>query len=157
MFTIHGLDTGRGDLARAVLVTLPKWFGQPATLDAYIAAAAAASLPMLAARDANGRDVGFVTLKRHTTLAAEAYVLGVRRGWHRRGCGRALFAAAERTLAADGARYLTVKTLAPEHRDPHYAKTRAFYAAIGFVPLEVLPTLWGKDKPCLLMLKALHG
>ncbi len=58
MFTLHDLDTGRGDLARAVLVTLPEWFGQPAALDAYIKAAA--TLPMLetGARSASSASSG---------------------------------------------------------------------------------------------------
>ncbi|WP_419825670.1 hypothetical protein [Sphingomonas sp.] len=62
---------------------------------------------------------------------------------------------AERRLAAVGIRWLTVKTLAASHPDPHYARTRAFYEAIGFQPLEVFPTLWGDDTPCLLMVKPL--
>ena len=56
---------------------------------------------------------------------------------------------------AQGVRYLTVKTLAADHPDPHYAATRRFYEALGFEPLEVFPTLWDADTPCLLMLKCL--
>jgi hypothetical protein len=32
-------------------------------------------------------------------------------------------------------------------------ETRKFYEAIGFVPLEVFPTLWGSENPCLVMIK----
>lgn len=112
----------------------------------------AGHLPMIVARIHAGVPIGFLSLKRHTDAAAEAYVLGVRRE-HRHGCGRAMFDAAEHRLTAEGARYLTVKTLAPDRPDPNYAATRRFYEAIGFEPIEVFPTLWNKDNPCLLMKK----
>jgi GNAT superfamily N-acetyltransferase len=80
-------------------------------------------------------------------------VLGVRRDRHRRGVGRRLVAAAEAHCRAAGLIYLTVKTLAPSHPHPFYARTRAFYAALGFVPLEVLPKVWGGGNPCLLMVR----
>ena len=36
------------------------------------------------------------------------------------------------------------------------ARTHRFYAAEGFVPLEVLPTLWDEENPCLPMAKVLR-
>lgn len=54
-----------------------------------------------------------------------------------------------------GLRFLTVKTLASSHPDQNYAATRRFYEAIDFLPLEVLPTLWGTENPCLLMIRPL--
>jgi ribosomal protein S18 acetylase RimI-like enzyme len=150
MFEIVEIQDGRGALVRRILSGLPDWFGIPESVDAYVAAGE--RLPMLAVR-ADGGHVGFLSVKAHTPVAAEAYVLGVERAWHRRGCGRALFAAAERRLAAQRVRYLTVKTLAASHPDPFYAATRKFYEAIGFEPIEVFPTLWSEDNPCLLMLK----
>lgn len=153
MVTIELLERGRGEIARAVLAALPDWFGRPASVDAYVAAAD--HLPMLVARGPDGAVVGFLSLKEHSAVAAEAYVLGVMPEWHRRGVGRALFDRAVSHLAARGFRYLTVKTLAADHPDPHYAMTRRFYEAIGFEPLEVFPTLWDPDTPCLLMVMPL--
>jgi ribosomal protein S18 acetylase RimI-like enzyme len=150
MFEIVEIQDGRGALARRILSGLPDWFGIPESVDAYVAASE--QLPMFAVR-ADGGHVGFLSVKLHTAVAAEAFVVGVERAWHRRGCGRALFAAAERMLAAQGVRYLTVKTLAGSHPDPFYAATRRFYEAIGFEPIEVFPTLWSEENPCLLMLK----
>jgi XTP/dITP diphosphohydrolase len=49
-----------------------------------------------------------------------------------------------------------VKTLAQSAGDRLYARTHRFYAAQGFVPLEVFPTLWNEDNPCLLMAKVLR-
>jgi GNAT superfamily N-acetyltransferase len=94
-----------------------------------------------------GEAIGFLSLKHHTDAAAEAYVLGVHREHYRLGCGRAMFEAAECRLAAEGVRYLTVKTLAADHPDRNYAATRRFYEAIGFEPVEVFPTLWNGDNP----------
>lgn len=150
MFEVGLLEKGRGALARSILTALPEWFGIPESIDAYVTECD--TLPVFAA-STDGRQIGFLAIKAHTTVAAEAYVAGVLREWHRQGCGRLIFAAAERHLAQRGFRYLTVKTLAPSDPDPHYAATRAFYERIGFAPIEVFPTLWNEDNPCLLMLK----
>ncbi len=58
---------------------------------------------------------------------------------------------------AEGFSLLHVKTLAPtlSDPDPGYAATRAFYAAVGFLPLEELPQVWGPENPCLLMVMVL--
>ena len=50
---------------------------------------------------------------------------------------------------------LLVKTLADTHPSPEYAATRAFYRSLGFLPLAVLPDLWGPANPCLLMVRPL--
>ena len=50
-----------------------------------------------------------------------------------------------------------MKTLAPSAGDRLYASTQRFYAAEGFVPLEVFPTLWNEENPCLLMAKTLRN
>lgn len=41
------------------------------------------------------------------------------------------------------------------HPSPEYARTRAFYHAMGFVDLECFPTLWDAGNPCLVLVKAL--
>ena len=152
VFDVIELRAGKGILCRRLLESLPEWFGIPAAIDDYVAAAE--TLPVLAAV-ADGAEIGLVTLKFHTEAAVELYVMAVSPDWHRRGVGRALITAAERMARSHGARFMTVKTLAPAHPDPHYARTRQFYASVGFVPIEVFPTLWGEHNPCLLMLKPL--
>ena len=81
--------------------------------------------------------------------------MGVLPDYHRQGVGRALIQQAEIYLREMGVEYLQVKTLAATHPDPFYARTRAFYEAFGFRPLEVLPVLWNPENPCLIMVKAL--
>jgi ribosomal protein S18 acetylase RimI-like enzyme/predicted nucleotidyltransferase len=144
---------GRGAVCREVIESLPDWFGIPASNEAFVAAAE--ELPMLACFAPSGEVVGFVSVKSHTAVAAELYVLGVKRAWHRRGIGRSLIEAAAQLAASRGARFLTVKTLAPSNLDPNYAATRRFYEAVGLLPIEEFPTLWNADNPCLLMLRPL--
>ncbi len=152
MLEAVAIDRDKSRICRGILESLPDWFGIPEAIDEYCEAVA--TLPMLGA--VAGRSVvGFVALKLHTQGAVEAYVLGVRREWHRQGVGRALFAAAEALALARGARFLTVKTVAPmDPPCPYYSQTRRFYEAIGFAPIEVFPTLW--HIPCLLMAKVIE-
>jgi GNAT superfamily N-acetyltransferase len=150
---IAEVRSGRSELARSILERLPQWFGRPDALEAYIRAAD--TLPMFAGWTDEGSALGFLSLKEQTAATVEAFVLGVVPEHHRRGVGGALFAHAEREMARRGYRFLTVKTLAASHPDPHYAATRRFYEAIGFMPLEVFPTLWDPDTPCLFMVKPL--
>jgi ribosomal protein S18 acetylase RimI-like enzyme len=81
--------------------------------------------------------------------------MGVKRSWHRRGIGRALIEAVVELVTSRGVRFLTVKTLSPSNDDPNYAATRLFYEAVGFLPIEEFPTLWGAENPCLFMLRPL--
>ena len=69
----------------------------------------------------------------------------------------ALLRAVESYLVGRGIEFLQVKTLSPAHPDKNYAKTRAFYGAMGFRPLEEFPDLWGEQNPCLQMIKGLGG
>jgi ribosomal protein S18 acetylase RimI-like enzyme len=146
---------GRSAICREVLDSLPEWFGIPAATARYVAAAE--DLAMLACFEPTGGVVGFVSVKAQTAIAAEIYVMGVKRTWQRRGIGRLLIEAAAQSTAAQGARFLTVKTLSPASADPHYAATRRFYEAVGFLPIEEFPVFWGADNPCLLMLRPLSG
>ncbi len=97
---------------------------------------------------------GLLSLKLHTSHAAELYVMGVRRERHGQGLGTALVAAAEAYLRERGIEYLQVKTLGPSHPDEGYERTRRFYEARGFVPLEEIHGLW-EHNPCLVMVKRL--
>jgi ribosomal protein S18 acetylase RimI-like enzyme len=92
--------------------------------------------------------------ERHFPHAAEIHLMAVDPARHRQGAGRALVAALEADLAADGVRFLQVKTLGPSRPDEGYARTRRFYAGVGFEPLEEIPDLW-PGNPCLIMIKTL--
>ena len=134
-----------------VLHRLPKWFGFEEANRAYIRDLE--SLPAFVAEE-GGEVVGFLALKNHTSDASELHVLAVAPERHRQGVGRALLTAAEGELKQAGVRLLQVKTLGPSNADEGYRKTRAFYSALAFLPLEETP-LWGPDQPCLIMVKVL--
>lgn len=143
------------DVVDALLRSLPEWFGIESSIVGYVESAR--DLPTYLARAAgdDGRPpVGVLLAARHFPGAAEIYLLAVDRSLHRGGVGRALVAALERDLIADGVSLLQVKTLGPSHPDPGYAMTRLFYEAMGFAPLEENHDLWPAN-PCLIMIKTL--
>lgn len=135
-----------------ILRALPEWFGIEEATQDYIRDIAA--LPTFILTDGE-ITVGFLSFKRFKNAAADIYVMGILPEYHHQGLGHQLLDAAEAYLRQEGVRFLQVKTLSDRHPDPFYAKTRAFYAAVGFVPLEEFPTLWGEANPCLQMIKAL--
>ena len=144
--------TGAGEVCRAVLATLPTWFGFPDVNEEY--AGTADTNPTFVA-SVGGDDVGLLTLVTHTPYAAEVHLMAVRPEHHRHGVGRALLQSAEAELVASGIEYLQVKTLSDSHPDEGYVRTRAFYRSVGFRPLEELRTLWSPDQPALLFVKRL--
>jgi ribosomal protein S18 acetylase RimI-like enzyme len=97
---------------------------------------------------------GVLLASRHFPRAAEIYLMAVDPAVHRRGAGRALVVALEADLIADGVEFLQVKTLGPTYPDAGYERTRRFYTALGFQPLEEIPDLW-PGNPCLIMIKCL--
>ncbi len=146
------VTTAKGALCAEILSTLPDWFGIAESNAAYVRDVEA--MPMFAAC-IDGAPCGFLALRRLTPHASEIHVMGVNPAHHRGGLGRALVAAAMRHARAAGARFVTVKTLSPSHPDLGYAKTRAFYEAMGFLPLEEFPDLWNPDNPALMLIMVL--
>ncbi len=151
-FAIRGPLSGQGARAEGILRALPGWFGIEQAIVDY--ARAAEELPTFVA-EAGAQTIGFVTLEQTSDRAAELHVMAVVPRWHRRGVGGALVERAAAHARAGGCALLHVKTLAPSDPDPGYAATRSFYAAVGFLPLEELPQVWGPENPCLLMVRVL--
>ncbi len=145
---VLGPLAGQGAAAEGVLRALPGWFGIESAIVEY--ADAAERLPTFVVLEGDAV-AGFITLRPTSAAAIEVHVLAVRQEHHRRGIGRALVERAAAYARAEGFLLLHVKTLAPSDPDPGYAATRRFYEAMGFMPLEELPQLWGPDNPCLLM------
>ena len=150
---VRGPLLGMASSCEPILRALPQWFGIPEATDQYLRDIE--ELPTLTA-SSGGEVVGFVALREHTEYAAEIHVMGVRPELHRSGVGRALICAAESYLHKQGFEYIQVKTLSDQHPDPNYARTRAFYSAMGFRPLQEFPELWGEANPCLQMIKSLE-
>lgn len=153
-YSVEPLGIGRADAAETVLRSVPEWFGIESATQMYIKAADTMPTIVVTCRE---MPVGFLTIKSHFPETAEIYCIAVHRDHHGCGIGRRLVEAAERHLAGEDVRFFQVKTLAPEREDPNYARTRGFYLAMGFLPVEVFPELWDPENPCLLMIKALDN
>jgi GNAT superfamily N-acetyltransferase len=149
---LRDVEGDAGDVCRVILDLLPSWFGIPEANDAYVHTAA--THPSVIA-SINGDDVGITTVKHHSPYAAEVYLMAVKPSFHRAGIGTAMLRHLEDTLAARGIEFLQVKTLSGARPDRDYDKTRAFYLAYGFRPLEEFPTLWDPSNPALQLIKAI--
>jgi ribosomal protein S18 acetylase RimI-like enzyme len=86
--------------------------------------------------------VGFLTLARHDLRSAEITWMAVHAERRRHGIGRRLIERAVEDLARDGVQLLSLLTVSdsePDERESdNYADTRAFYRALGFIPLREL-------------------
>lgn len=151
-FGIRVQEEGSGAVCRRVLAALPPWFGVAESVEDYVAKADGHPSVVTTVR---GSDVGILTLVVHTPYAAEIYVMGVVPEHHREGIGRQMVEFAETWLRGRDIEYLQVKTLSPRSPDPGYVKTRDFYFALGFRPLEEFPELWQPENPALQMIKAI--
>lgn len=152
-FEIHDPATGCAARCEPILRGLPDWFGIESAIVHYVEAIE--SLPTLMVT-CDEQDIGFLSLKIRGPEAADAYVLGVLEPWHRKGVGRAMFAAGEAWLATQDVRFLQVKTVDPARECEYYAMSRRFYESIGFTKLETFPTLWDESNPCLQMIKSVE-
>jgi N-acetylglutamate synthase-like GNAT family acetyltransferase len=135
-----------------LLAELPGWFGMQEANEQYIRDLS--TLPSLVAI-INDEIVGFASIHQHNTESAELHVIAVHPERHRQGIGRVLLERVEQHAHNAGARLLQVKTLGPSHPDEGYAKTRQFYLATGFIPLEETTAFWGESQPTLIMVKPL--
>ena len=135
-----------------LIAALPDWFGIAESNAGFLRDLA--RLPSWVALDA-GRVLGAATLGSHGSASFEIKFMAVRPEHHRRGLGRRLVETLEAEARHAGGRWLHVKTLAPSHPDPFYARTRAFYLALGFSPLFESTALWGPENPALVLIKAL--
>ena len=139
-------------LCEGILRALPEWFGIEESLLDYVEKVK--KLPLWAAF-AGEKAIGFAAFLEHSPYAGAVCVMGVRPEYHRKGVGRLLVGQCEAFARGNGMEFLTVKTLDSSREDVGYAKTREFYYAMGFRPLEVFPTLWDEANPCLLLAKYL--
>ncbi len=141
-------------IAEAVLRKLPDWFGIEESLANYVREVA--GLYFLCAFSGEA-PVGFLAVHAHFPCTCEIHVMGILRDFHRKGIGRELVKRAAGHYTEKGFAFMTVKTVAEPAGGAEYALTRAFYKAMGFLPLEVFPALWDERNPCLLMCKLLKA
>ncbi|MFN8233083.1 MAG: GNAT family N-acetyltransferase [Actinomycetota bacterium] len=100
----------------------------------------------------DGSVAGFLTWFRHFPETAEITWMAVAPDSHRRGAGTSADRrAVDGRLTREGARLLLVKTLSEHGDSEHYDRTRAFYLAMGFLPLQEMPDLWNAENPPVLV------
>lgn len=152
---IRPLAPADGPGCDAVVLTLPYHFGHEG--GKAECARAVRTQPGLVAVE-EGTVVGFLTLQRHDRASAEITWMAVRAERRRHGIGRQLVEHAVADLAADGVELLSVLTLAEsvkeERATDNYADTRAFYRALGFVPIRELD-LEAWDDPAVILVRRL--
>lgn len=107
-------------------------------------------LPFFAVFDRN-KPVAFAAVKIHNPHTADIYCIGVLEEYQRQGLGHQLVQAILEWCVKENFVFLTVKTLDESADYPPYNGTRAFYRKEGFLPLEVFPTFWDEDNPCLFL------
>jgi GNAT superfamily N-acetyltransferase len=133
----------------SILAELPEWFGIPESNAGY---AELAEREQAWVAEESGEILGLMVLIDHGFSAIDVHLLAVRPHAHGRGVGKALIGQARAVTQGLGKPYLTVKTQGPSAEYEPYQRTRAFYDAVGFKPLEEFTTIWGPENPCLIMI-----
>ncbi len=145
-------DEEKPIICEKVLKALPEWFGIEESTQEYIDNVKGT---MFFVAKMFGEIVGFYSIISHFPQTSEIFVCGILPKYHRLGIGKELQKQVEKQLAKNNVDFLSVKTLSSSHPDKNYAKTRKFYEACGFVPVEEFKTLWGEENPCLFLIKKL--
>ena len=95
---IHS-DKEKENITRMILESLPEWFGISEARETYIAGSQ--DKPFFCALDGEST-VGFLYLKETGRHTVELAVMGVRKEYHRKGIGGALFDAAKKEAKKQG-------------------------------------------------------
>jgi len=149
---LRGPRTRAGAQCERVLRSLPGWFEVEEAIVQY--AIDSTRYPTFALW--SGRElIGFGTVRKHYGSTWELHCLAVHADWLGEGLGSRLLRRAEAWVRAQGGRFLQVKTVGPSHPSREYRRTRAFYARLGYEPLEEFHGIWGPRCPCLQLIKYL--
>jgi GNAT superfamily N-acetyltransferase len=124
---IRPLTAADRDAVVAIAEGLPQWFTAGGVASIWVDAAHQRGY----VTEDGGRAVAFLTFFVHERVA-QIGGMGVRPEHHRRGLGRALVARLVADLAPAGVAAVHVATLGDGVDYEPYARTRAFYRAMGF-------------------------
>ena len=134
-------------VVEAILRSLPQWFGIDSAIETYVADAARLDSFLAVS---GGRAIGVALVRRRFVESAELALMAVDAGHRGRGIGRRLVEHVVEVLRRDSVALLQVRTVGESFVDDGYAQTRAFYRALGFLPLQEIDGLeW--DGPTLVM------
>lgn len=140
----------KSKICNNILKALPNWFGIESSIIEYVKNVKI--MPFYVAYN-NEEPIGFIAIKEHNPFTSEIFVMGILDEYHRQGIGKKLIEYSEEKCRENKTEFLTVKTLAALRENESYEKTRLFYHALGFKPLEVFPLLWNESNPCLFLAK----
>jgi GNAT superfamily N-acetyltransferase len=138
----------KSQICGEILRKLPDWVGVPDAIYGY--EKSVREWP-LGAVFIGGRAIGFIALREHNPFSAEIEVMGVLTEYQRKGVGKMLVDASAEYCTTHGKSVLLVKTVDYSCPDEFYARTRAFYLALDFVPLQILDGYWDENNTCLLL------
>lgn len=99
--------------------------------------------------------MGFISIQLNDKSTAEINVMGILEEYQSIGIGKKLLHYSEAHLKKKKRESIFVKTLSSKKRNPFYAKTRTFYIHNGFYPIKETTKVWGKENPCLILVKRL--
>ncbi|MCK5811905.1 MAG: GNAT family N-acetyltransferase [Clostridiales bacterium] len=133
-----------------ILRTLPEWFGIESAIVEYNQKVKQLDFIKIKYQQ---EVIGFCAYQVNYGINCDLYVLGIYRDFHRFGIGSKLIEYINDEVKKQEVKYLSVKTLSDKHVDSYYERTRNFYIKNGFYPFEEFKDLWGKENPCLLMIK----
>lgn len=142
----------KSNISNHILRRLPEWFGIEESLVEYVQCVKETDFYAYFSSDT---PIGFISIKSNNCYTAEIYVIGILKEYQNKGIGKMLMTHAELILKQYEYKLLMVKTLGESHPDKYYKATRQFYTKCGFYPLEEIKEIWGKENPCLIMVKTL--
>lgn len=148
-------DSGkRQEISRKILMDLPEWFGIEESTKGYVEKSIEGEFLAAECYIGNQNEiVGFMNVIYNNEFTGEIFSMGILKKFHNKGIGMLMVKRGEEILKNRGIEYMMVKTLGPSDPDENYNKTRDFYYKCGFRPMQELSEIWGKDNPCLIMVK----
>lgn len=155
MFEIHKIRNNEKKTlyTRNILGLLPEWFELEEGIQAYIQEAETSEYYI---SQSGGKVTGFISVKIQSSSLAEIMSMGVLKEHQGMGIGRSLIEEANKFVKELGVKQLQVKTLGPSAKCEYYEKTRDFYKSVGFYELEENHKIWGRENPCLIMVKPIN-
>ncbi|MBN2851578.1 MAG: GNAT family N-acetyltransferase [Clostridia bacterium] len=140
----------KSEITNDILRSLPSWFGIEQSIIDYCEKVKTLEFIKIELFD---MVIGFCAYKINYGINCDLVVLGIFEQFHRFGIGSKLIDFINNELKHNEVRYMSVKTLSENHSDENYKRTRNFYIKNGFYPFEEIKDLWGKENPCLIMIR----
>ena len=141
----------RSVITRQILEALPEWFEVESSREQYIKESA--DMIMVASFEGDEAN-GFLCLKQTGKETVELAVMGVRKEFHRKGIGHALFDEAKKVAKEKGYEFIQVKTVKMGCYED-YDRTNLFYLSVGFKEFEMMPLYWDEANPCQIYVMSL--